>query len=320
MNAQNLANSPNLSEDSITNLEMCLRRALWGQQWEPKELHPTEILRRALFDGLTTPRQDYGEAAGEETMALCGDRGLARPPTIHQSLYDIGIHHAALADLLATHLRDNAPWTIPETKVLADHPFSSKCLLQPDGTMVRVLLVSWWNEDRLMAELHSWMSLLPMALYGTPLTLQVLILGPSRRGKRHSAWTRGFLHPRNRKLRFKRNAHYGERDKPFGDNWIAVWREDRDEIDREVWLQAMQDDAMLEELHLSIPLAVPSGANMQRLRTLIQRKTEQLEKLKGRPLPNYSQCDSVINPCPFKECCWPDDVQPSESAGYVQIS
>lgn len=287
--------------ESITNLESCLRRALWAESFEPQQLHPTVILRKAIYEGLLTERDDCGEAAGEHVMELAGDRGFdIDTSVVHVSLYDTALHYAALADIIVTHLRDNGgKWSRPEP---CDGHIPD-CLRDPNGTLKRIILPSRWDEERQAQELHSWFNFAEMVAYRERMTMEVVILGQSRKARRHSAWSRGHLHPRNRQLRFKRNAHYGQRDKPFGENWIPVWREDHDQLTREQWLEAMEADAMFEDLHLSIPIVLPGAANMQRLRDLIARKTERLEKLKGLPEPSYSACHNPINPCQFQGCC-----------------
>lgn len=248
-------------------------------------------------------------------MQLCGDRGMdIDTAKVHVNLYDIGTHHAAIADLVATHLRQDGPWTRPEPV----DGWESGAFMGPRG-LRRVILSAWWDDERAAAEMHSWSTLGEMAVYQEPITLEVIILGPSRKGKRHSSWTRGFLHPQNHKLRFKRNAHYGQRDKPFGDNWMPVWREDHDRITREEWLAAMEADSVTEELHLSIPVILPSRPKLDTLRDLIARKTDRLEKLKGSPEPSYSSCHQIQSPCPFHSCCLgPVEMNPQNS-GYVSL-
>lgn len=283
----------------INSYESCLRRGLWAQSFEPLQLHPTEILRRGLYAGLTSERSDFGEDAGETVMALCGDRGMDIDTTkVHVNLYDTAIHHGAIADIVATHLRQDGPWTRPDPV----DGWESGAFVGPAG-LRRVILSSWWDDERAAAETHSWATLGEMAIYAEPITLEIIILGNFRKGRRHSSWSRGFLHPKNQKLRFKRSAHYGQRDKPFGDNWMPVWREDHDKITREQWLAAMEEDSITEELHLSIPVVLPSRPKLDVLRDLIARKTERLEKLKGVPEPSYSACHNPISPCQFQGCC-----------------
>lgn len=101
---------------------------------------------------------------------------------------------------------------------------------------------------------------------------------------------------------------------------MPVWREDHDRITREKWLEAMEADGVTEELHLSIPVVLPSRTKLDKLRDLIARKTERLEKLKGMPEPNYSQCDNVISPCAFRTCCLgPAEKAPSQEV-FLQIT
>lgn len=302
----------------LTAIEACPRRALWMRSWESQAIEPIEILRRGVAEGLTTEREDAGEAAGELVMELCGDRGLALDRSVHQSMYDIGIHHASIADLVASHLRTEGRWERPEPFQGENLVWESNCFLGPTGTLRRVVLVTRWDDERLNAELHSWNTLGEMAVYDLPMMLEIVILGQFRTGRRHSAWTKGYLHPKNHKLRFARNGHYGQRDKPFGETWETVWREHRDEISRETWLEAMSEDGMIEELHLTIPVEAPDKNQRARLLNLIRRKSDSCKTL-AKPLPNYSACDNLLHPCQFRECCWPDDSEPTLQGGFVRL-
>ena len=302
----------------LQSVESCPRRALWAKDWEAQAIHPTEMLRRGIYAGLLSPREDFGEAAGEEIVALAGDRGMdVDTMKVHINLYDSAVHHAAIADLVASYLREDGPWTRPEPVLIGDVSWEANCLRDASGLLRRIVLATWWDDERQEADLRSWFTLGEIAAYQEPVQMDVIILGQHRKGRRYSAWSMGFLHPRNRKLRFKRSAHYGQRDKPFGDNWIRVWREDRSEISREDWLESMAEDDMFSELHLEKIVKVP--ANLQRLRELIQRKAGQLEKLKGMPDPNYSQCAGIGAACPFCSCCFGIPEQPPAEPTYIRI-
>lgn len=100
---------------------------------------------------------------------------------------------------------------------------------------------------------------------------------------------------------------------------MPVWREDHDRITREEWLAAMEADSVTEELHLSIPVVLPSRTKLDTLRDLIARKTERLEKLRGLPEPSYSACDNVINPCSFRDCCLATPESIPREPGFVRL-
>lgn len=309
-----------LSAESLSDIETCERRAIWGQEWELEKLHPTKMLYRAIEQAMTqTERPDRGEFAGEIVMELCGDRGL----DVNQSynLYDVGLHHAVLADILTTYLcsRPEAPWRVPE-KTKGNHHWTPSAFLSASGDyLVRPVIVDHWSDERKMAESHSWATIGNMVAYKLPMVLEVIVLGASRAGRRYSAWSTGLLHPRNRKLRFQKKSRVKQPDYGFADSWKKVWREEYATISREEWIAAMDEDGMMTELTRRIDVNLPSPLRLGELSDIVERKGEAIHRLSGIPYPSYSGC-WWPRPCPFSRCCFGGDVQaPSVATGFVRI-
>ena len=284
-------NTPTL----LSHFETCNRKGAWSREWERETLDSAQILEAAIAAGvMERERQDLGEVAGEEIMSLAASRGLE---TKSHQVYDSAVHHAALADLLTTAVRkpSEAPWTRPEPLTSGWRPAA---FLDPSGTRLRrVVLATSWSDERHYAEIRSWYALGEVAAYKLPMQQVVLILGVQRDGRRHSPWTKGLLHPQNRKLRF-RKAGGG----PFKETWERIWREDHGEIDRMTWLQGMLDDDVLRDVCFKIDIPVPGDIEVQRLTDMAARKLEQLVRMKELPDQQLSTCDWPV-PCVFQREC-----------------
>jgi len=90
--------------------------------------------------------------------------------------------------------------------------------------------------------------------------IAVCLIGSHREGRYHSPWTKAVLHPVSKKLRFRRKNGKGE---GFKESWISIFREDRDEISTQTWLQSMLDDGVLQDSLILIDLPVPESRARQ---------------------------------------------------------
>lgn len=305
------------SGELIANFDSCERRGFFETEWKPQRLHPTVMVSQAMFSALSqTERSDVGELAGENVIEMCANRGLN---LTHYDLYGIGVHHACIADILSTFLvwRQDAPWRVVEPKVIGECQWTPSSLMDANGTLHRIALVDHWNDGRELAELHSWKTTGDMAVFRAPMVLHVFVLGASRGGKRHSAWTKGLLHPKNRKLRFEKKH---QKKVGFQDTWYQVWREDHDQITREQWLEAMDEDRCFDNLAITLPLTPPTPERASRVIEILKRKAERLSKIRQLPDPCYSACDG-FTPCPFQSCCFgSEESTPEEVGNFLPIA
>jgi hypothetical protein len=302
-----------MDAEILTSLESCPRKALWQSQWEPRKLKPTEMVYRALKVALLeTEREDVGELAGETVMTLAAERGLDSP---HFLRYEICLHHASIADILAAHLRPmgSSAWRIPPDL----ENWQSRCYMSPGGAELRrVILVRDWDDYRLAAEYHSWRTLGEMVAYELPMTFYVMVLGQSKNDKRYSAWTQGLMHPRNMGLRFrKRDKH----QKEFVDSWQKVWREDRAEITREKWLESMAKDGVLKELAFTREIQLPAPEKLKEIRADLKAQEREFGRIKGTPPRRYGVCDWPI-PCQFNHNCWGEKTTEPNEKRFVRLS
>lgn len=298
----------------LTDSETCPRKAHYSQNWQAKRLISSRMTHESVLHGLTTTEGDPGEAAGGYLMGLAEDRGL--DTTLHEAFPTI-VHHAALADVLVTALRQpgEQAWATP----ISTPNWLSSCLMSPDGRYLRrVIGVSHWTDEREESEKRSWYTMGEIAAYELPMQLAVLVIGQQKNGKRHSPWTKGFLHPKNHQLRFRRKQRV--KSETFSEGWDSVLREDHAEIERETWLNAMLKDDVLPEVCFSINIPVPSSPILQSIREMVERKSERIAATKELPERNLSSCDWPV-PCAFKRACWgATEREPSEKNGFVRIS
>lgn len=309
------SSTPNL----LSDVETCTRKGYWARSWTAKRLRSSQMMLEAIRVALlATEPQDgsFGEVAGAEIMQLCADRGL---DTDSHRLFDSGVHHAALSDLIVSSVRkpNDPPWLIPPPV----QSWTPDCFMSPDGTMLRrIVLVSNWSDARHYSECRSWRTLGEVSHYELPMQLIVAVIGSERDGIRSGPWTTGFLHPQNHQLRFRKRSKGTKQDgNVFNDSWQRIHREDHGEISRETWLESMLRDDVLREVLFRIDIPIPQSPHLLRIRQMASRKLERLYALRELPEANLSSCDWPV-PCVFRGCCHviPERV-PSEQNGFVQI-
>ena len=300
----------------LTAAEPCARKGHWFQDWQRFKFTDTEMLQKAIRTGLTSTREDYGDVAGEECMALGADPGLL---TEYPNVYDQTFHLCCLSDILTSVIRKpkEGSWRLPERVDLGDGlEWVPSAYVDPSGSHLRrIVLVSSWNEGRHYSECRAWASLGEICCIGLPMQMVVAIIGPSRDGKRHSPWSKAFAHPVNKKIRFKRRNFVGT---GFKDTWEQIWREDHDEISTETWAQTMLDDSVLADHLFSIEIPLPTKENRQRIVDLAKKKLDIFRKTTELPMQNLSTCDWPVI-CPFRNPCHSNQ-QPSGRFGFINIS
>lgn len=302
------------TSDLLVADERCRRLGFWSLDWTRSKMYDVQFLERALRVGLTTPRSDFGEAAGEALIETLSRRELE---TSAHDVYSTGIHLASLADILSTALRKSAdkPWRVPDPVAIGKHAWRSSAFLDPAGMFLRrVVLVSNWNDERHYQECRTWSSLGEVCIHNAPLQMVVAVIGQSRNGKRHSYWTHGIRHPFSKKLRFRRRNFVGE---GFKDTWREVWREDDDTFPTTEWLDAMQADGVLQDVCFRVDVEVPKEEIRKRILDLAEKKLDRIMTTQEVPEPSLSVC-SFPRPCPFLNPCSRGDA-PNGSHGFLRL-
>jgi len=302
----------------LSDYETCNLKGYWSRDWRRPRLTPNEFLIQAMTAGLTErEREDFGDVAGETIMDLAVSPGLETPAS--RNLHESVIHHAALADILTTAVRrpGTPGWLKPTPTKLGGHLWHSGAFLDPSGDHLRrISLVTSWNDERHYSELRSWYSLGEVAAYRLPMKVVVIVLGQHRDGRRHGPFTKGFLHPHNFKLRFRKKQKVMH--ETFSDRWEKVWREDRGEISTKDWLEAMLEDDILRDACFVVDLPLPPEGQLVRVGDMAARKLDRLMTMTKAPEASLSVCDRPA--CPFKGCCWSETLYtPSTKSGFTTV-
>ena len=302
------------TEEVLELFERCARAEFWARDWEPFRWKDVRFIQEALRRSLTSQRVDHGEMAGEEIIGLTRDIEIdIKSP----NQYDSAIHLASLADILSCAIRrpEEGPWRVPEPVDVGKYRWRSGALLAPSkAELRRIVLASSWSDERHYRECRSWKSMGPVCAYGLPMKIAVCVLGSKRDGKRHSHWTKGFAHPLNRHIRFRKKHKVAE---GFKDSWRQVWREDDDKFSTEQWLQSMLNDGVLEDVCFSVDLPVPDPPMRQKILDLAVRKLDRVEKTTELPDFQLTNCDWP--PCAFRGHCHKGE-PPSGRFGLVHVS
>jgi hypothetical protein len=300
----------------LSAYEHCNRDGYWSRDWEKYKLNEHQFMQRCVRAGLATTEKDYGQYAGEEAIALGADPGLS---TESLNVYDEVIHIAHISHLIVAALRkpNDKPWESAKDITLDNGMiWKSNAYLDPSGTKLRrVCLVTNWSDDRHYAEARSWYSLGEVCAYGLPMQQVVCVLGARREGKRHGYWSKGVLHPANKKLRFRKRNDVGTN---FKDSWNTIFREDRDEITAEVWLQAMLDDGVLTDSLFSVDIQVPEARARQMIIDTAARRLEEIYNLKTTPAQQLSTCHWPTR-CVFHSPCHKGESAPNGRYGFVPV-
>lgn len=297
--------------ERLTLFDRDPRAAYWSQFWERQKLLPNDVLRRAVTAGLLSTEDDPGQEAGDTVMTLAAERGL---DTKQFEVYGQALHLASLSDLIVTLIRAQEPaYARPADQRVNGLPWVSNCFLEPSGVRLRrVVIVDRWTQDRKESESHSWFSLGEICAYQMPMTMTVIVVGQSRDGKHHSPFSKGYLHPRSKTLRLRKRT--GE----FKENWQQIWREEQDQLSRDLWLDTMSEDQVMSDLKFEVEIDVPCPQVLSKIRRLIEKRLTRLQEMTEVPEPSISVCDWPV-PCQFRSACW-EFTEPSEKLGFVRIS
>lgn len=318
-----LHNGPSQAKDSpslLTDFETCPRKAFWSPHWRRNKLSSKEVVLEAIQRTLvaTAPQGDeqWGDYAGSQVFELASCPGMDSKEGVN--LFDSVMHHACLADILVSVIRKmgEKAWIRPDPV----QNWTSNCLSVPAGTLLRrIVLVSHWSTERHYSECRNWYTLGEMAAYDLPMQLVVFVIGPERNGQHHSHWTKALLHPANLKtLRFRRRS--GNSKAGFNEKWIEIWRENRDEISRDTWLNCMLQDDVLRDLAFTVDVPAMTQPQRRQISDMAARKLEAIAKMTEKPDKQLTGCEWPVK-CPFLKCCHvPTEQEPSEKLGFVRIS
>lgn len=290
-----------LSAERLSRFDACERRFFYTEKYDPKLISSLRLLYVAVEAAIVDP--DPEQAAQDATMRMARDHELI----LSDLNAFITIRHIGfLAGIIGVALRDRLGILKPVPTVQRDeYEWESGLFETVSGVRHRIELVSHFDDDRLRGAAHSWRVIGELAALETPLTLTAVVIGPQRNGRRHSAWSKGLLHPVNRTLRFApRNA----KKSGFNDSWTKIWREQQSEVDTAEWLEGMKADDVLNELILSreIPFKDDNRISMAKRDMLLS--TYAFEGVSENSPMRRSSCDDWGG-CPFGRVCWSPTLQ-----------
>lgn len=299
------------SAELLTAAESCLRKGYLTARWEKHRLRPIEMLRRSVIAGLIeTEEPDYGQRAGSEMVTLASERGL---DIEGHNVYRCAMNAAAIADIVTTCIRkpETPPWIRAEE--------DPSVTLDSSGNLLRRFLpVSTWNEERQTSEIRSWHGIGSICQLNLPQQLVVAVIGPQTGGRRHGYWSKALLHPRGSSLRFKIRKR--GKVEGFRETWIPCYREEHDEISRDKWIEAMNEDGVLKELLFVVNIPVPGELEAARIRDMGKRKLDAISKITKLPDKQLSTCDGPLAPCQFRGCCWGEPESVPDGPVFHEVS
>jgi hypothetical protein len=305
------------TDELLSQIETCERAAYWSLDWERARITPNQLLQAGIREGLLSERRDFGQAGGEKIIEIAANRELT---TDYPDVYAQVIHTAALADILCHALRKavDEPWKIPEHVTLpSGRVWRSSSLLSPSGASLRrIILVSNWSRDKHYSFCRAWETIGSVCAYASPMQLAVCVLGHVRDGKRYGYFSRGYRHPINKGLRFRKKNDVST---GFKSTWQAIFREDYDNISTAEWLQGMYTDGVLEDSCFSVTVEVPQESARKHVLDVAARKLDRIEKTTSTPDENYTGCFWPSR-CQFIGPCHAGEKEPNGRYGFFPIS
>jgi hypothetical protein len=308
----------------MESYDRCVRQwaYLYGEGWELGRVKPLEAVYGALHAVLEAKEYAGPQMARQWVMDVAGERGVW---TERDNPYDMIVNHAHIAEVMARAVRQ--PSDPPLEKygmcpVKGYHEWRPDSYLINGGTrLMRLVLVDHWDDDRALAECHSWRTMGDVCVTGLPMNLRVLVMGQMRAGKRHGHWGKARMHPTMRALRFARRRKGNNKPEGFQESWETVWREDVN-VGADKWLEQMARDRVLSEVAFNVPVRVPGEYARQRVLEDIERIGDEMSRNAGRdgsefPM-NRSACDSPIyGPCPLQCVCFaPTEISVAETGVF----
>jgi hypothetical protein len=195
----------------------------------------------------------------------------------------------------------------------------SGALLDPTGAFLRrfVLASSWSPERHVRGDVIPGGQLGKSSNIGCRCRWSSSSSGHIRDGKRHSPFTKGLLHPRSHKLRFRKKSQSTSSE--FKETWDRVWREDRAEILPHQWLEAMIQDDVLKEHLFVVDIPVPDESRCKELLEMAERKLGTVwSSPPSTPDRQLSGCFFPAQ-CQYAHTCWGKWKEPSEKAGFIPL-
>lgn len=311
----------------LEHWDRCRRLWQFGTQYQANRVTPLGAVYQALHLVLHATKDTYTgpEIARDYVMELAGTRGVQ---TDRPDPYDMMKHYAAMAECLARILRQ------PNSEPIRPYGVIYQGKAKPDDSngwnvesylvdggmrLMRFVLVDHWDDDRQLAELHSWRSIGDICVTGLPMSLRVLVIGQSRQGRRFGNWTRAKQHPYNKSIRFKRKQ---AKDEDLVGEWRTVWRENT-QVTADHWIEQMARDQVLRESAFEVRVKVPDKLQRERVLEDISRIAAEMDKAKQQaerfPMTRSACDDAIRGACRYQSVCYaPMEIEPEETGLFTR--
>ena len=282
--------------------DRCGRRLAFERDYEPRTISPLGLLYGALEAALAGG--SYSDAILDLTQRLDVSAGELSPISAVRHVESMAeiISMALEAKLGRMHRIDPV--------ALGDHQWQSNLFEDRSGFLHRLILASHMDDDSLRSYAHSWGTIGELAALERPIALLIVIIGSQRGGRRHSAWSKGFLHPIQKVLRFQQR----KKADGFTQGWKECWRE-QTEIKASTWLDRMRlDDVLPDLITVRRILYRPEDERMKQGRRDMLALIPRMEAVTvGEPM-RRSSCDELgKGACPFQAICYsPTPVEPAD--------
>lgn len=297
-----------LTAQLFDTYDRCERRFAYERTHEPRTVSPLGLLYAAVEGSLTAPDPCQGarDAIMERTQWQDVNAGDLSPMSAVK-------HVEAMAEVIALALRDKfGNMSGINRTIIGQNEWHSN-LFECRGTLHRIVLCSYLDDDSLRSFAHSWQTIGELAALERNINLTVVIIGAQRGGRRHSPWSKGFLHPIKKTLRIGRRKS-GQAD-GLNSGWKEVWREQTD-IKAETWLERMKTDEMLDDLIVSRRIQYRGeDERMKQARREMFVLAEQMQTVSVDAPMRRSSCDEIgRGACAFQSICYsaipltPDDL------------
>lgn len=281
---------PAVASYDYETFERCPRLYRWQKDYPGGRVKPLECLYVGLEAGLE------GKDPRNAVMTLAASPGIDIEGV---ETYSIAVHLAKLAEILTLYLlgkdkkweRNGQVW-------------------EAGGDIRRVVLVDRWSEQRKMEEIRSWRTVAEVCRHDRPMLLNMIVIGSTVDQRRVSPWTRGYAHPKNGGLRFKKKD--GE---SLGPGWETVWRE-RWPGDVNRWMGVMQRDRIFDDLVHTVRLSVPQRRD--EYMADMERMEGEMRRLPANPPMRRSGCYR-FSPCQFVNVCHLLEPKTPAECGWVSL-
>lgn len=302
-----------LDARQLTTLQNCPRRLLLEADWEVLRWRPKSLFDALLRKGIIAISngaavRETAQSAKADYLQLAAQPGLDLPQGSNP--YVIARDYCAMLD---TVLHAAAKMNVSKLSPAREVRLNSSCSWQPlaalgeDGMLHRFITVDRWDEDALARELHGWYVFGDVAIARLAMVLHVFVIGQMRKGRRASAWARGWKRPEmpNLKMRFLKKD-----GTPAGGIPIYLAELVGKDADPEDWVAQMEHEGAVKALSRMLIVDVP-GAEvcddtlaqvLQEARRASVLLTERRSMTwQGMPM-SRGACDGM-SPCPYQPAC-----------------